>query len=195
MVPAPGSPETLPGQEAPEPCGFADGTALSYAGRSTTAALNVQEVVGDPWSFAPADIYITRDRFDQGDMNGRLVCAIFVNDPGFVEVTVHPADGGRFFVTAPPSAAPAPSDGISREEAVDAARAAVPDADEWEVTGATAGPLGQVAPYVEDTDWARDLSADLWVWQVSFVRGDRGVYVVIDFVDGSVYGKVESIIN
>jgi hypothetical protein len=84
------------GQEAPESCGFADGTALSYAGRSTTAALGVQEVVGDPMSNDPADIYITRDKFDQGELHGRLVCAIFVNQPGFVEITVHPADGGRF---------------------------------------------------------------------------------------------------
>ena len=90
---------TLPAQqEAPNSC-FPEGTALSYAGRSTTAALGVQEVVGDPMSFEPADIYITRDKFDQGDMHGRLVCAIFVNDPGFVEVTVHPTDGGRFSLT------------------------------------------------------------------------------------------------
>ncbi len=26
-----------------------------------------------------ADIYITRDKFDQGDLHGRLVCAIFVD--------------------------------------------------------------------------------------------------------------------
>ena len=40
----------------------------------------------------PADIYITRDAFDQGEHHGRLVCAVFVNDPGFVEITVHPED-------------------------------------------------------------------------------------------------------
>jgi hypothetical protein len=93
-------------QEAPEACGFPDGAALSYAGRSTTAALNVQEVVGDPLSDDPADIYITRDGFDQGDLHGRLVCAIFVDQPGFVEVTVHPADGGRLMPT--PTAIPTP---------------------------------------------------------------------------------------
>ena len=71
------------------------GTALSYAGRSTTSALNVQEVVGDPMSDDLADIYITRDKFDQGDLHGRLVCAIFLDQPSFVEITVHPADGGR----------------------------------------------------------------------------------------------------
>ncbi|MDQ3149181.1 MAG: hypothetical protein M3Q38_04560, partial [Chloroflexota bacterium] len=68
----------------------------SYAGRSTTAALNVEEVVGDPLSDDPADIYITRDKFDQGDLHGRLVCTTYVDQGGFIEITVHPADGGRF---------------------------------------------------------------------------------------------------
>ena len=72
---------------------------------------------------------------------------------------------------------------------MDAARAALPDADEWEVTGATAGPAGQVALI------PGDLPADLWVWRVSLRRGDRGAYVMIDFVDGSVLGKVDSIID
>ena len=83
------------GIEAPERCGFAEGTLLSYAGRATTAGLDVQEVVGDPMSDDPADIYVTRDTFDQGSLHGRLVCAIFVNAPDFVEITVHPEDGGR----------------------------------------------------------------------------------------------------
>jgi hypothetical protein len=82
--------------EAPEACGFPAGTPLSYAGRSTTADLDVQEVVGDAMSDDPADIFITRDAFDQGELHGRLVCAVFVDHPGFVEITVHPEDGGRF---------------------------------------------------------------------------------------------------
>jgi hypothetical protein len=82
------------GTEAPADCGFPPGTPLEFAGRSTTAALGVQEVAGDPMSDDPADIYITRDRFEQGELHGRLVCAIYINDPGFVEITVHPADGG-----------------------------------------------------------------------------------------------------
>jgi hypothetical protein len=91
---------------APEACQFDAGTALSYAGRSTTSALGVQEVVGDPMSDEPADIYITRDAFDQGELHGRLVCAVYVNEPGFVEVTVHPADGGR--ARAEPDPTPEP---------------------------------------------------------------------------------------
>jgi hypothetical protein len=131
---------SLPGQEAPEACGFPAGTALSYAGRSTTATLGVQEVVGDPMSHDPADIYITRDAFDQGALHGRLVCAIFVNEPGFVEVTVHPDDGGRISETPEPSFAPEPSGGISRNDAVDAGREALPEAQELDVLSAEAGP-------------------------------------------------------
>jgi len=103
------------GQEAPEDCGFPDGTALSFAGRTTTAALDVQEVVGDPMSHELADIYVTRDALDQGEHHGRLVCAIFVNQPAFVEITVHPADGGRARGDGPtegPTPTPLPSGSI-----------------------------------------------------------------------------------
>lgn len=114
------TPEVLPGVEAPEACGFPPGTPLSYAGRSTTAELDVQEVVGDPLSFEPADIYITSEKQEQANgRRGRLVCAIFVSSD-FVEVTMHPEDGGRFSptpessvfdVTCAPSPTPAPRSG------------------------------------------------------------------------------------
>ena len=100
------------GVQAPAQCGFPDGTALEFGGRSTTSALGVQEVVGDPMSDDPADIYITRDAFDQGELHGRLVCAIYVNDPGFVETTVHPADGGRFIPEPEPTPEPLASDEV-----------------------------------------------------------------------------------
>ena len=101
--------EALPGVEAPEACGFPDGTALSFAGRSTTSALDVQEAVGDPMSDDPADIYVTWDRVGWGNWGHvRLVCAIFVEPAGFVEVTVHPDDGGRA-TPAPEPSLPVPS--------------------------------------------------------------------------------------
>lgn len=193
---------SLPAQQAPEACGFPDGTALSYAGRSTTSALNVQEVVGDPMSNDPADIYITRDAFDQGELRGRLVCAIFVNQPDFVEVTVHPADGGRFADGPEPSASAPPNEtpdetpaGISREDAVDAALNALEDTAEWEVAVAEAGPLGQVRPGWEDYEWGRGLAADVLVWRVFLTSGDLSAEVVMDFVDGSVYGASQGIVN
>jgi hypothetical protein len=188
---------TMPaGAEAPPECGFPPGTALEFAGRSTTAALDVQEAVGDPMSDDPADIYITRDKFDQGELHGRLVCAIFVNDPGFVEVTVHPEDGGRFVPPTPyPSSTP-PADGLSREEAVAVARAETDARDGWEVVVAESGPVGQIMPDVlAYDDWAQDLAPDKWVWRVFLVRDDQGVEVIVDYVDGTPLGTAEYIVN
>lgn len=199
-LPAPttAAPVSVSGDEAPEACGFPAGTALEYAGRSTTAQLDVQEVVGDPMSDDPADIYITRDKFDQGALHGRLVCAIFVNDPGFVEITVHPDDGGRVEPPTPQPSATPPPNGIAEDEAVDIARGTLEEADEWEIFLIDSGPIDRVFPHVlEDPyyEWARDLLPDRWVWLVFFVRGDEGIHVIVDFLDGSVLGTAESIVN
>jgi hypothetical protein len=150
------TPSWVAGQEAPEECGLPDGAVLSFAGRSTTAALGVQEVVGDRMSDDPADIYITRDKYDQGELHGRLVCAIFPGEDGmgdFVEVTVHPEDGGRFSLEPEP-ASTAPPDGISRDEAIGAAHALRPAADGWVVVVVEAGPRGRVLPHADEADWA-----------------------------------------
>jgi len=191
------TPVTLPGQEAPEECGFPDGAALSFAGRSTTAALGVQEVVGDPMSDDPADIYITRDQYDQGELRGRLVCAIFPGDdgaPGFVEITVHPDDGGRFSPTPVPSSTPPPA-GISRDDAVSVAHDLLPAEEGWEIRVVEAGPIGRVLPHFDGAEWAEDLLPDTWVWRVFLVRGDEGTDVVIDYVDGSIHGTIDYIVN
>jgi hypothetical protein len=193
-LPVQGSLGSAPAGEAPAACGFPAGTALSYAGRATTAALDVQEVVGDPMSDDPADIYITRDAFDQGALHGRLVCAIFVNDPGFVEVTVHPADGGRISETPEPSFAPRPSGGMSRDEAVDIAREAVPQADGWDVLAAEAGPVNRF-DYLAGQAFISAVPADRWVWVIDLGSGPplgaEGSWVVIDYLDGRVYGVVD----
>jgi hypothetical protein len=39
------------------------------------------------------------------------------------------------------------------------------------------------------------LSADLWVWRAFLVRADEGAEVIIDFVDGHVYGVVKHIVD
>jgi hypothetical protein len=88
--------------EARAKCGFGD-APIAYATRATTSALDVQEAVGDPLSDDPADIYVTRDKYEQGAHFGRLVCMILVDQPSFTEVTVHPEDGGRF---TPPDPTP-----------------------------------------------------------------------------------------
>lgn len=179
--------------QAPPACGFPDGTALAYAGRSTTSALGVQEAVGDVMSDDPADIYITRDEFDQGELHGRLVCAIYVDQPDFVEVTVHPGDLEP--LPEPTPAATAPPNGISGQEATGIAFAEVEDPQAWDVFGVQAGPLATFLPDFEDYEWSRDLSPDRWVWVVAFVQGDQSVDVYVDFVEGTVLGKLEGIIN
>jgi hypothetical protein len=184
--------------EAPEACGFPAGTALEYAGRSTTAELDVREVVGDPMSDDLADIYITRDTFPQGELNGRLVCAIFVDTPGFVEVTVHPEDGGRFVPPTPDASTTPPPGGLSEDDAIGVARTHFEDHDDWELTIIGPGPIGQVAPHVFESDyyeWAQDLAADRWVWRIHFLRADQAVEVFIDYLDGSVLGTVEYTVN
>ena len=99
-VPSPSASAVAGGPEAPERCGFPPGTPLEFAGRSTYAELRVGDAKGDsgdPMSDEPADIYITRDTFNQGELHGRLVCAIFVGaNEGFVEITIHPDDWGRY---------------------------------------------------------------------------------------------------
>lgn len=178
--------------EAPAACGFPDGTALEYAGRSTTAALGVQEVPGDPMSDDPADVYVTRDAFDQGSLHGRLVCAIFVEQPDFVEVTVHPDDVPP---PTPEPSAPEPSGGIGEAEATEIALDAA-DADvAWGVAVAVAGPVFRVAPYWLDPMRGPALDAETWVWRIFLVSGDRGLDVIVDYVDGSIRATAESIVN
>jgi hypothetical protein len=142
----------------------------------------------------PADIYVTRDGVDWGNWGRvRLVCAIFV-DLDFVEITVHPEDGGRYS-PAPVPTAPEPSGGISRDAAVDAARDALPDGAEWEVGVVETGPLGRLDPLWETNDWSRDLSGDLWVWRVFLLNDGSGAEVFIDYVDGSVYVVTSGTVN
>ena len=185
----------LQGQEAPDECGFPDGTALEFGGRSTTSALGVQEVVGDPLSVEPADIYITRDQFAQGELQGRLVCAIYVTQSGFIEVTVHPDDLPPV-AEEPPPPAPRPADGMSRQEAMEVALDEAPEADEaWVVAVAEAGPARDMIFDIDSTDWARDLPPEQWVWRVFLISGDQGRDVFIDYENGNVLGVMSSIVN
>jgi hypothetical protein len=182
------------GVEAPAECGFPDGTALGFAGRSTTALLGVNEAPGDPMSVEPADIYITRDALDQGENHGRLVCAIFVNPPGFVEITVHPADDP--FV--PPTPAPVgsqPADGVDQRQAVEAARARVDEPETWTLGGAEAGSVARLVFDWQRQDWATGLDAEHWVWRIFLSRNDEGVEVFVDYVEGTVLGELRYILN
>ena len=84
-----------------------------------------------------------------------LVCAVFVNVPGFVEVTVHPEDGGRFVPPTPYPSVTAPPGGISKVAATDIARAEVPEPSEWDIAHVEAGPIGRVEPHVLEDDYLR----------------------------------------
>jgi len=95
-----------------------------------------------------------------------------------------------------PAASRAAADGISRSEAVDVARDALQGTEEeWDVVLAEAGPLGQVRPGWEDSEWGRDLSADIRVWRVVLVAGELSAEVVLDQVDGLVYSSIIGIAN
>ena len=103
---------------------------------------------------------------------------------------------------APPESLPASAassaaaDGISRTEAVDVARDALQGVDEdWDVVLAEAGPLGQVRPGWEESEWGRDLPADIRVWRVVLVAGELSAEVVLDQVDGLVYSSIVGIAN
>lgn len=180
---------------APETCGFGEGARLIFAGRTTTAALQVQEVIGDPMSNDPADIYITFDEFDNGAVRGRQVCAIYVDHPGFVELTLAPEgwspETGRPPATPTPTPAPAresekPVVVASAEEAVEIARAEVPEAADWDVLAVRSTRLGEYEMFADQLDWSRDLPLDLRIWTVSLGDGGRGILVVVNAETGEV---------
>ena len=181
--------------EAPDACGFPAGTALEFAGRSTYAELRVGDAKGDsadPMSDEPADIYITRDpitREGSGPL-GRIVCAIFVGEhEGFVEITMHPDDWDRYSPVPKPGE---PANGLSPDDAIEAAHEALPAGDEWYVELAGSGPIENfLAPDYRDYDWSRELTADHWVWAVSAQRGTQATLMFIDYVDGTVVRAIE----
>lgn len=186
--------------EAPQDCGFEPGTKLIFAGRSTTSQLQVQEVIGDPMSNDPADIYITFDEVDSENGPAREVCAIYVTTPGFVELTLAPVGwdpiNGRPPATATPEPTPAPSmpdATVLPEEAVAAARAAVPEAADWEVNGVQGLRAGDDELHAME-DWAADLDAGHPVWVVLLWNDDRGAMVYVDAVTGAVL-EVQHVIS
>ena len=79
---------------------------------------------------------------------------------------------------------------------MEVARSAMQEAGEgWDVVLAEAGPLERIRPGWQDYDWGRGLSADLSVWRVVMVAGELTAEVLIDHMDGSVYGSVVGIAN
>lgn len=183
--------------EAPADCGFAPGTELIFAGRSTTATLQVQEVIGDPLSNDPADIYITFDEIEQGDITARQVCTIYA-DPRFVELTLAPE--GWDLDTGRPPAAPAPTstdapappaDGLARDDAIAAARDAMPRLAEMDVIATAFAPAADMRVEGMWFDGAEAVPDDRWLWRVNFRSGFEGTIVYVDYLDGTVYGATD----
>jgi hypothetical protein len=77
----------------------------------------------------------------------------------------------------------APGGGLTRDEAIEIARAAVPEAAEWDVMFAISGPIGT-------TIGAPDLEETRWVWHVSLTDGlgmqGQIAWVYIDHRTGEV---------
>lgn len=86
---------------------------------------------------------------------------------------------------------------ISRDEAVGRARLALIEfgEEDWELRTADLGGLAAVRPGWEDTEWGSRLSGDLRVWWVSMRSGELGGEVILDAVDGTVYGSSIGIAN
>ena len=99
---------------------------------------------------------------------------------------------------APPEPSPSATAAqeISRDEAIDLARAALRAlGEDWEVVAATEGTVRQVRPNWKDYPWAERLSGDLRVWSVAMVSGDLSAQVLLDPLDGSVHGYVAGVAN
>ncbi len=97
---------------------------------------------------------------------------------------------------AAPTWSPA-AGGLSEEEAVGVARAAGPLAAAGRLANAEAGPLGEVFTARNEFDWSRDLPPDKWVWVIYLVAENEedGSLVFVDYIDGTVYGIVDGIVN
>jgi hypothetical protein len=102
---------------------------------------------------------------------------------------MHPDDWDRYSPVPEPGE---PANGLSADEATEAARADLPGGDEWRVHVHGAGPIEEfLAPDYRDDDWVRELPAHQWVWTFSAERGTQAMLMFIDYVDGTVVGTIE----
>jgi hypothetical protein len=87
----------------------------------------------------------------------------------------------------------APTTGLTQEQAITVARVAAPQSADRSVRRAEAGPAGElVEPQVYE--FSSDIPSDRWVWVIILAtQGEGGSSVVIDFLDGRVYGVVNVI--
>jgi hypothetical protein len=108
---------------------------------------------------------------------------------------VHPEDGGRFEPLEPTPRPTRPPNGVPKEEAIDIASAEVPKDEGWELFDAFPAPLGEMAVSPESDSWSAALPANLWVWSVEFIRDDMVIAVFVHYLEGSVLGTAQYIVN
>jgi hypothetical protein len=82
------------------------------------------------------------------------------------------------------------STGRTEEQAVAAARGAAPQSADREVRRVETGPSGELLER-EVYEFSSEIPSDRWVWVIILAsQGQGGSSVVIDFLDGRVYGVV-----
>ena len=92
----------------------------------------------------------------------------------------------------PPPPSAAPSGGLTRTEAIEAARRAAPHAADYaEVTVASTGPFGTEFG-LEFFDYSERPADNRWVWVIRLCDGcgplsGQSTLVVLDYIDGRVY--------
>ena len=96
----------------------------------------------------------------------------------------------------PPQPSGAPTGGLTRTEAIEAARRAAPHAADYpEVIRADAGPFGTEAMGFESLEDIERPADSRWVWVIMLCEGcgplsGQGTFVILDYLDGRVYGII-----
>lgn len=126
---------------------------------------------------------------------GRSHCALALILLGCT--TPQPASPGTSMeLSLPPSATSVSTGEITREEAIEIAGQVLQEAGhDWDVLSAEVGALDSVRPGWEEEAWGQDFSGDLRVWVLGMRQGDLTAEVVLDAVDGSLYGSVMGVGN
>lgn len=197
LISIPTAPPRLPDENGMVICNQAllSGVLVSHA----EWGLTVGQGVGDPPLVFWPNGYLGRiagDRMELLDDKGRVVARtgdrIKAAGGG---TTINGVEGFGVCPGTIEVQAAEPAAGFTQEQAVAAARAAAPQSADRRIISAKAGPLGELlAPGTYDFSSA--IPSDRWVWVINLGSGQplgegQGSIVVIDFLDGRVYGVID----
>jgi hypothetical protein len=95
-------------------------------------------------------------------------------------------------VSAPPTGGASAGAGISQADAVEIARAAVPEIGSQDVQVAMVGTPSEVLEDLVALDWAKAIPADARVWYLYFAdhEAKSASIVVLGEADGTIYGEM-----